>query len=227
MAFASTRTDPALVVFDCDGVLIDSEIIACRVDAEELNRVGFPITVEEVAERFCGVVAKEMYAIVEEEHGRPLPNGFQDRVHRLIHEAFETELKPIGGVHETLDRIQGPVCVASSSGPEWLERSLTITALHDRFAPHVFSAHFVARGKPAPDIFLYAAAQMGGVDPADCVVIEDSISGVRAGVAAGMRVLGFTGGGHCAPGHGDRLRAQGAELVFDDMTALPDILRTA
>ena len=227
MTSARPTVKPALVVFDCDGVLVDSEIIACRVDAQELNRVGFPITVEEVAERFCGVVAKEMYAILQEEHGRPLPDGFQDRVQRLIHEAFETELKAIDGVHETLQRIDGPICVASSSGPEWLERSLTITALRDRFMPHIFSAHFVERGKPAPDIFLYAAAQMGGVDPADCVVIEDSISGVRAGVAAGMRVLGFTGGGHCASGHGDRLRAEGAALVFDDMAALPEILRTA
>lgn len=127
------------------------------------------------------------------------------------------------GIHALLDRISAPVCVASSSRPERLAHTLGLTGLHHRFAPNVFSASQVANGKPAPDLFLFAAARMGAA-PARCFVVEDSVAGVQAGVAAGMTVLGFCGGGHCPPEHGRALRAAGARAVFAHMDALRDPL---
>lgn len=214
---------PSLIIFDCDGVLVDSEVIACRTDAEELTRVGFTITLDEVIARFTGVTGKEMYATLEAEHGLALPAGFEDHVEGLVDAALETELRAIDGVDDLLQSLDLAVCVASASRPEALARKLRLTALYDYFAPHIFSAQMVARGKPAPDIFLHAAARMAAA-PADCVVIEDSVAGVQAGVAAGMPVLGFTGGGHTRPGHGERLRAAGAEQTFDAMAALADLV---
>lgn len=215
---------PSLIIFDCDGVLIDSEVIACRVDAEEFSRLGFVLTAEDVAERFVGKTAGEMFATLQAEQGRPIPEGFAAHLSARIHEAFERELRPIPSVAETLARLDMAICVASSSGPERLERSLGITGLFDHFAPHVFSAHMVARGKPAPDLFHHAAAAMGH-EPENCLVIEDSVAGVQAAVAARMRVFGFAGGSHCTTAHGGRLEAEGAELSFRDMAALPGLLQ--
>lgn len=215
---------PELVIFDCDGVLIDSEPIGCRIEAEALTRAGFPISADEVLRRFTGVTSHECFEILEAEHGRPLPAGFEPNVTAAILAAFERELAPIAGIGDALDRIDLPVCVASSSGLDRLRRSLGLTGLWERFAPHVFSAEEVGgRGKPAPDVFLHAAKRMG-VAPARCLVVEDSIRGVEAGIAAGMRVLGFTGGGHCPPDHGEALRATGACAVFARMDALPALL---
>jgi len=212
------------VIFDCDGVLIDSEAIGCRVEAEELQRVGFAITAEEIMTRFIGTTSAETFATIEAEHGRRLPAGFIDRLEVAIEAAFERELQPIAGIEAALGRITLPVCVASSSKLARLEHSLTLTGLLERFAPHVFSAEQVGdRGKPAPDLFLHAAARMA-VAPASCLVIEDSVNGVRAAVAAGMPVLGFTGGSHCPPDHAERLLAVGAGQVLTDMAALPPLI---
>lgn len=213
-----------LVIFDCDGVLIDSEAIGCRVEAEEFTRAGFPITAAEIIARFTGVTAEDSFRALEAEHGRPLPPDFERRLAVTILQAFERELRPIAGIEDALDRVETPVCVASSSGLARLRHSLGLTGLWARFAPHVFSAEQVGgRGKPAPDLFLYAARRMG-TPPASCVVIEDSTRGVEAGVAAGMRVLGFTGGAHCPPPHAAALRAAGAATTFDEMLDLPDLL---
>lgn len=214
---------PSLIIFDCDGVLIDSEVIACRVDAVELGRLGFAITAEEIAARFVGTTAGAMFAALEAEQGLPIPEGFEALLRARIGEAFERDLAPIPDVAETLRRLDPAVCVASSSGPERLEQSLRMTGLFEHFAPHVFSAQSVERGKPAPDLFHHAAAAMGRA-PERCLVIEDSVPGVQAAVAARMRVFGFTGGSHCGETHGERLKAEGAERTFENMAGLPGLL---
>ena len=216
-------SDTDLVIFDCDGVLIDSELIGARVEAAELARVGISLAEAEILTRFLGMTAQAMYRTLEVEHRCALPEGFAATVQMEIDAAFERDLQVIPGIHETLDRLPTASCVASSSTLARLRHSLGLTGLYPRFAPHVFSAEQVARGKPAPDLFLHAAAEMGRA-PARCLVIEDSVSGVRGAVAAGMRVWGFIGGGHCADGHEGRLRDAGAERVFGHMPDLPTLL---
>jgi HAD superfamily hydrolase (TIGR01509 family) len=211
---------PQLVIFDCDGVLIDSETIACRVDAECFAEIGFPVTFEDVRERYVGTTWRTMFADVEARHGRELPVDFIEVIRARTAAAFETELKATQGIEQVLDALTLMKCIASSSGHDRLLHSLTLTGLWDRFAPHIFSAMQVAKGKPAPDLFLFAAAQMG-VAPEQCVVIEDSLAGVRAARAAGMRVIGFCGGGHCPPEHAARLREAGASAT---VAAMPDLM---
>ena len=214
---------PPLVIFDCDGVLIDSETITCRVQAERLAAHGFAVTAEDVIRRFTGMRDREMYAILEKEHGRALPDDYDAATKALIAEAYRHELRAVPGVATALEAIALPVCVASSSNPHKLRFGLEITGLYERFAPHLFSAAEVGRGKPAPDLFLFAAARMGAA-PGACLVIEDSIAGVQAARAAGMAVFGFCGGAHCREGHGDRLREEGAALVLEQMEALPSLI---
>ena len=215
---------PDLVIFDCDGVLIDSEIIACGADAEELSRIGYPITLEDVVRRFAGVPADEMYAEIEQELGRPLPPGLEDRTEQRVIQQYREDLKPIDRVRETISALAWPFCVASSSGPEKLALGLSQTGLFDLCHPNIFSAAQVDRGKPAPDLFLFAAERMR-VDPGRCIVVEDSVAGVTAARSAEMRVLGFVGGSHCFGEHGPRLRQAGAELVFDSFACLPAIVQ--
>ncbi|MBM3628299.1 MAG: HAD family hydrolase [Alphaproteobacteria bacterium] len=212
-----------LVIFDCDGVLVDSEAIACRVDARILTSLGFPHGFDDMRDRYVGIPTAAMCADIEARFGRPLPPDIAQRLLDAVLAAFEDELEPIPGIAAALDAIDLPRCVASSSSPPRIRRSLEIAGLLNRLEPHLFSATMVARGKPAPDIFLHAASAMG-VDPRGCAVVEDSVPGVLAARAAGMRVLGFVGGGHCGPGHAARLAAAGAELAFDDMTDLPRLL---
>jgi HAD superfamily hydrolase (TIGR01509 family) len=211
-----------LVIFDCDGVLIDSEIIACQVDAACLTEVGFSTSVAEVMKRYVGISAAAMLADLEIRHGRKLPDGLPEMLRRRLVAAFESDLRPIPEIGTALDSLACRICVASSSTPERLAHSLALVGLFARFSPHIFSATEVARGKPAPDLFLHAAARMGAT-PAQCLVIEDSVAGVTAARAAGMKVFGFTGGGHCGPRHAERLDAAGAEIVFADMTQLGDL----
>jgi HAD superfamily hydrolase (TIGR01509 family) len=220
-------TEPVeLVIFDCDGVLVDSELIGCRVEAEELSRAGFAITADEILRRFTGITARETFRTLEAERGQRLPEGFDERVRQEICAAFAQELAAVAGVAQALGRIALPVCVASSSDPTRIEHSLKVTGLLERFAPHLFSAAAVARGKPAPDLFLHAAARMA-TPPARCLVVEDSVAGVQAAVAAGMRVLGFSGASHCPPGHAACLEAAGAIRTFAAMPELPDLLAAA
>jgi HAD superfamily hydrolase (TIGR01509 family) len=214
---------PALVIFDCDGVLIDSELISCGVDAQELTRVGIPVTVEELLARFAGTTSREMYASLEAEHGVRLPGTFAKLVRERTDAAFADTLKPVPGVLEVLDWLELRRCVASSSTMRRLGVTLRLTGLWDRFAPHIYSAEAVPRGKPAPDLFIHVAASMD-VAPERCLVIEDSVNGVRAAVAAGMRALGFTGASHCPAGHDAALAAAGAAVVFSEMCALPELI---
>lgn len=217
---------PDLIIFDCDGVLIDSEIIGCRIDAEALAEIGVPITVEEVMARYVGIATRTMLADIEERYGVQLPEDFAPRLRARVSEAFERELSIIPGVAAVIDRLPCRFCVASSSVPEKLQHSLSLVGLYERFAPHIFSATEVARGKPAPDLFLHAARRMGVV-PARCLVVEDSIAGVQAAVAARMPVVGFVGGSHCGPQHAARLREAGAREVFAHMTEVAGFLSRA
>ncbi|MEJ1157824.1 HAD family hydrolase [Prosthecomicrobium sp. N25] len=215
-----------LVIFDCDGTLIDSEVIASAIDAEALTRLGRPTTPAEFVERFTGVPHREIWRLLEAELGRPLPEGFLDEIREVSIRRFAEELTVIEGVHDAVAAIDGlglKRCIASSTGLEGLRRNLATTNLLDSFDPHVFSASQCARGKPAPDVFLYAASQMGS-DPADCLVIEDSVAGVTAARRANMPVLGFTGGGHADPGLAARLSAAGAAVVLSGMAELPRIV---
>ncbi|UXN57674.1 HAD family hydrolase [Phyllobacterium zundukense] len=201
-----------LVIFDCDGVLIDSETLASRIDAEELTRIGYPTSYSDVVLRFTGLSSATMRKMIEEDWGRPLPDDFDTIVQSRIKESYRIELQAIEGIDRLLHQLPLPRCVASSSAPDKLRLGLELTGLWPHFDPHVFSSVLVKAGKPAPDLFLYAAARMG-IEPARCAVVEDSIAGVRAGVAAGMTVIGFTAGGHCLEDHGQRLLSAGASVV--------------
>ena len=211
-----------LVIFDCDGVLIDSELLSIRADRECLAECGIEMPVEEILERYTGISFAGMVADIEARHG-PLPADFAERHGRRLWPLFKRELRAIRGVMAVLDSLSCRTCVASSGRPERLKYALSLVGLYDRFHPHIFSAVEVAHGKPAPDLFLHAAARMG-VAPAHCVVIEDSVPGVIAARAAGMRVIGFTGASHCRPDDAARLAAQGAAPVIDDMAKLLPIL---
>lgn len=219
----SSEAAPLLVIFDCDGVLVDSEPIASRILAEVLTEIGFPLTPQQALARYTGISLPAVLARIESEWGRPLPKGFVAQLGERDRAAFRAELRPVAGVGEMLGALSVPRCVASSGTPGKIRANLDITGLLPHFEPHLFSAEMVARGKPAPDLFLLAAARMG-LPPERCVVIEDSVAGVQAGCAAGMRVLGFCGGGHANPGSAALLLAAGAATVFDRMTDLPWLL---
>jgi HAD superfamily hydrolase (TIGR01509 family) len=207
-----------LVIFDCDGVLVDSERIAVRVDAIVLARLGWPLSEAEIIERFVGRSEAYMTSEIEAALGRSLPAGWEGEFTPLYREALEAELEPVDGVVEALDRISTPTCVASSSTHERLRFTLGLTGLLDRFDGRIFSATEVANGKPAPDLFLHAAASLGA-DPGRCAVVEDSYYGVEAARAAGMQAFGYAGG----VTSGERL-AGPATTVFDDMRDLPALL---
>jgi HAD superfamily hydrolase (TIGR01509 family) len=208
-----------LLIFDCDGVLVDSEELACRAVAETLAAIGQVVSAEEIAARFIGISNKDMVAALERDRREKLPASFAGEMNRCAAALFERELKPIAGVAEVVPAL-APRCVASSSGPEMLARKLLWTGLAPWFGDAVFSAAAVPLGKPAPDLFLHAAERMAA-HPAHCLVIEDSVPGILAAKAAGMTAFGFIGGSHCRAGHGERLAAAGADLVFADMLDLP------
>ena len=208
-----------LVIFDCDGVLLDSEVIACSADAEALTKAGYEISTAEVIERFAGVPADAMYAAIEADLGRPLPSNFQADVKASILARYRSELRAIVGAAEVLSAMRTRRCVASSSAPAKLALGLIETNLFDLLYPHVFSTTLVAQGKPHPDIFLYAARAME-VGRERCLVVEDSVAGVTAAKAAGMRCIGFVGGSHCPDGHAERLSKAGATTVVSDLRQL-------
>ncbi len=213
-----------LYVFDCDGVLVDSEIIASQVDAEHLTRLGFPISAEEVTIRFAGLTARELGAIVEVELGHPLPANFFDEQNAEVDRRLAAELEAVPGIHDILDSLDGPRCIASNSSGNRLRLELEKTRLYDLFAPHIYSAVEVGdrQPKPAPNVYHYAIKQFG-VSPRETIIVEDSVFGVRAAKAAGARVVGFTGGRHSWPGHADRLTEAGAETVIRRFADLPRV----
>jgi len=205
-----------LVIFDCDGVLVDSEIVSFEAEAEALAEHCINVPVDELLDRFVGLSSASAFAILEKEHGIRLPPDFAARCRQRVLETFDRKLRPIAGVAALLEGLTHRRCVASSSEPSRIRHSLRVTGILHHFDPHIFSATQVTHGKPAPDLFLFAAAQMGAA-PARCLVIEDSLPGVTAARAAGMAVLGFTGAGHCRAGHAETLRAAGAHAVLTSM----------
>jgi len=212
-----------LIIFDCDGVLVDSEVISCRAQASMLTGNGYPITADQVLDRFLGVSDREARMIVEAELGRSLPIDFEAQMKQAAVQRYADDLLMIPNVGAAIGAIDLPKCVASSGTPEKIRHGLTCAGLYDLLAPNIFSATQVKHGKPAPDLFLFAAKQMR-IAPARCVVIEDSLAGIAGALAAGMTVLGFHGGSHCQPGYADRLRAAGAVMTFDDMRQLPGLI---
>ena len=211
-----------LVIFDCDGVLVDSEVISCRAHADTLTQHGYPITPEQVLHRFLGVSDREARLMIEHETGRQLPDDFEAQVKAATLQFYD-DIEPIAHVAEAVRAIDLPRCVASSGTPEKIRHGLTSAGLYDLLAPNIFSATQVEHGKPAPDLFLFAAKQMK-VLPARCLVIEDSVPGVTGARAAGMTVLGFHGGSHCGADHAETLRAAGAAETFGDMRQLPALI---
>lgn len=208
-----------MVIFDCNGVLVDSEPLATAIVSHELMRAGFNLTPDVVARYFTGRRPADMFAEVERAAGRPLPEGFAATVASAILRRFRAELRSTPYAAHALTWLRGKKCVASSSSSDRIRVSLESADLLRFFEPHLFSASEVRTGKPAPDVFLHAAAKMH-VDPRHCVVVEDSAVGVAAAVAAGMRVVGFAGGSHAGPALGAHLRAAGAHALITDMRAL-------
>ena len=215
------RNPVELVIFDCDGVLVDSERICVKVDAVIMADLGCRFTEEQIIEKFVGSSTEAYTAAVEEQLGRRLEKDWLRRYEHLYQAALEAELTAVDGVAEALSGLTTPVCVASNSHHADIWRNLEIVGLSDHFEGRVFSAADVPRGKPAPDLFLHAARSMG-VEPGRCAVIEDSAYGVQAARAAGMPVFGYRGG--LTPA--SRLAGTGTTL-FDDMRDLPKLLATA
>ncbi|HEX8101873.1 MAG TPA: HAD family hydrolase [Solirubrobacteraceae bacterium] len=208
-----------LVIFDCDGVLVDSEEISNRVLAEHLTAIGVPTTTQESMDRYMGGSLAKVLADVEARLGHAAPADFLADYRTASYAAFATELAAVEGVEAALDALGDvPTCVASSGEHDKLRRTLGQTGLLARFEGRIFSAYDVARGKPAPDLFLHAAASVGA-DPAWCAVVEDSPVGVEAALAAGMAVFGFAGRTPRA-----RLARPGVR-VFARMDELPRLLK--
>ena len=208
------------VIFDCDGVLVDTELISNTVLAGLLTDAGLPTTLELCLRDYRGRSLTSVMALAEARHGAPLPADIPQRYYAAAEARFAVELSPIAGVLEALEAIDLPMCVASSGPHHKMALTLRETGLWERFEGRIFSATEVARGKPAPDLFLHAA-QVMGFDPASTAVVEDSVPGVQAARAAGMRALAFAADTDAAA-----LADAGGE-VFEDMAALPDLLRCA
>ncbi len=215
---------PELFIFDCDGVLIDSEVIANRTNVEVLAELGIHFSLEEYMERFVGVSLRDEVIEIERLRQIKLPHDYEAKLMTHKYKVFDEELKAIEGITDFVKSIQTPKAVASGSSPERLEYTLKLTHLWEFFAPHIYSTTLVPKSKPAPDIFLYTAEKFN-VKPEKCLVIEDSTLGVRAGVAAGMTVIGFTGGSHIKNGHEEKLLGLGAAKVFSNMQGLASWLK--
>ena len=207
-----------LVIFDCDGVLVDSERLAVKIDVRILAQLGWPMSEAEVIDRFVGVSDLYVREAIESHLGRRLADDWEAEFEPLYREAFAAELRPVDGIVAALDQIAVPTCVASSGTHDKMRYTLGLTGLYDRFHGRIFSATEVVRGKPAPDLFLHAAKRMG-VAPAACVVVEDSIMGVTAARAAGMSVLAYGSGVTSAA----RLAGPNT-IVFEHMRQLPDLI---
>jgi HAD superfamily hydrolase (TIGR01509 family) len=211
-----------LAIFDCDGVLVDSDRISLRIQAERIRALGLPLSDEDCIREFLGIGMPATLRRIEEWLGRPLPEGWEAELEAEVEAAFRRELRPVPGIVEALDRIALQTCIASSGSHEKMILTLGLTGLYERFAGRIFSAEEVERGKPDPDLFFYAAERMGVV-PERCVVIEDSPWGVAAGVAAGMSVLGYAA--EADPRAMGALHDAGA-IVFTAMAELPGMLES-
>ncbi|GBE91399.1 HAD family hydrolase [Nostoc cycadae] len=207
-----------LVIFDCDGVLVDSEPIVNRIFAQTLTEAGFPITYAEVTQKFIGKSLQTCLEIIEESYNKSLPKNFVERCKEREIAALQQELTAVSGITEVLEQITLPKCVASNSSHRHIQLVLNLTGILHQFKGKLYSAHDVSRPKPFPDVYLHAAEQMN-TNPEHCVVVEDSVTGVQAGYAAGMTVFGYAK-------YSDRtaLTAAGAKIVFHDMQQLCQLI---
>jgi len=206
-----------LVIFDCDGVLVDSEPISNRVLADLLTEIGLPTTLEQSLRLFLGKSWKDNFLIIQERLGRTPPQELYEIYTNRMYQAFEAELKPVSGIESALDQISLKTCVASSGPHMKIRKTLGVTGLLPRFENHIFSADDVENGKPAPDLFLYACEKMGSKSSSS-VVVEDALPGVKSAVSAGMTVLAYTPSGDV-----NDLKKHGV-ATFEDMLQLPNIL---
>jgi HAD superfamily hydrolase (TIGR01509 family) len=212
-------SQPQLVIFDCDGVLVDSEPVANRLLGQMLSELGLDLTQEQIFQNFVGYSLPHCLRVIEGMLGRPPPENFPRELQARTFAAFKTELRAMPGIEHALDALDAarvPFCVASSGDHEKMNTTLGITGLLPRFVGRIFSVTQVAHGKPAPDVYLFAARQLGA-EPSACVVVEDTPPGVQAGVSAGMTVFGF-----CAHTPEQKLKAAGAHRTFDDLRRLPE-----
>ena len=217
----------SLIIFDCDGVLVDSEPLAMRVLLETIAAEGVSIDADTGFREFLGRSLSATIAHLNSAYGLHLNEVALERMRKDLFALYARELKPMAGLIEALEKINLPACVASSSQMERIRVSLTLTGLIDRFAPAIFSAAEVKHGKPAPDLFLHAAAKMK-TSPGECLVVEDSPAGIIAAQRAGMRVFAFLGGGHIGPsGLTDEILRLKPDRAFDDMHDLPALVEEA
>lgn len=216
-----------LVIFDCDGVLVDSEALLIDTEMAFFKQHGLEYTTEYYMANFMGIPMSDWKAktsaLLVEIKGKPLPEDIFDPLGAIISRRIKEELQSVTGAHDALNSLQCAKCVASSSSTQSLESKLKSTGLFELFNPHIFSTELVKHGKPAPDLFLHAANRLD-VLPIDCIVVEDSANGVLAGKRAGMQVIGFTGGSHCPPGHANSLLSSGADLIATNFSELVELL---
>lgn len=205
------------VIFDCDGVLVDSEYLSAKIGSELLTEAGHAISPEDLSERYAGLVFIDILKEIERESGKPISASILDQVSVHFLKRIETELEAVDGIREAVENVKAhyPYCICSNSNSSNVERMLKITNLYDLFEGKIFSAPEVGtkKTKPAPDVYLFAAQKLG-FKPQNTVVIEDSVHGVHGAHAAGMRVIGFTGASHAYPGLADAQTEAGAETVI-------------
>lgn len=223
---SAVRDKIDLIIFDCDGVLIDSEIISAEMLIKELKTVGVDIDWAYVARNFLGRSYPTVFSIIRSEFGVDLPPAFEDQYRERLLVAFDTRLQPIPGVEAVLHDLALPWCVATSSSLPRAEKSLTLTGLRDLVDDRLFTASMVANGKPAPDLFLHAAQKMR-VAPENCLVIEDSLTGIRAARRAAMNVWRFTGGTHMQGQDLSEPEDALSQFQFDDFSHFLTFLRNA
>jgi len=212
-----------LLIFDLDGVLVESEMLVARVLSERLAGIGIQADAGLIIRRFHYMPYPAITSRLAAEQGVTVPEGFVETLPDVYAAALTRELTATPGARETLGALRLPKCIASGSRPEGLRRKLELVGLLEFFDPHLFSAFDVPRPKPAPDVFDMAARSLG-VAPARCLVVEDAVVGIEAALAAGMHAVGYCGGGHCHDGWDDRLRQAGAHQVLDDLRLLPAYL---
>ncbi|WP_273787920.1 HAD family hydrolase [Bartonella grahamii] len=216
-----------LIIFDCDGVLVDSEYLAAKIGSQLLKQTGYEISPEELSERFAGLIFRDILKQVEQETEKPISANLIDQMTNIFRTQIKTKLRAIDDVREAVEIIQTryPYCICSNAKSVDIKEMLTTVDLYDLFEGKIFSAPEVGtkRTKPAPDVFLFAAQQLQA-DPQNTIVIEDSLHGVHAATAAGMRVIGFTGGSHSYLGHSNALAEAGAETVIAKHAHLGEVL---
>jgi HAD superfamily hydrolase (TIGR01509 family) len=217
------RMPCGLVIFDCDGVLVDSEVLSAEAEAEELRRLGLAVTTEDAMRMFLGLTQADMEDAIERECGLRVPADHEARVTELLMAAYKERLQPIPGVREMILRLPMPCCVASNSPPAKLGLGLSLTNLFELLYPNIFCSRLVRAGKPAPDLFLFAAKSLG-VAPEESIVVEDSVAGIQAAKAAGMPAIGFIGGLHHGPPSAERLAAAGADHVVETMAEVEALI---